>query len=602
MSTAREGFQTFEVRGEAGAAEKNIPALRDAMRELGVDGLLVPHDDEYLNEYTPPQFERLCWASGFSGSAGSLLVMRERAVLFIDSRYTEQARLETPDTIFDYEDYRGTPPAEWLTRNTGAVSRLAYCNKLHTRAEIEKFELIHGLELVSLDEHPADALWDDRPAGRSSPPHIHAIEYAGETTKARRMRVAERLQGADCTVFTNPNASAWLLNLRGEDVPNTPVALCQTVLHSDGSAAVFFDGHDIPDDVRAHLGDSVLIADNLEFADYLANIGRDGKTVLLDPASCPDFVWQTLARAGAAIRNGSDPLIPLRGVKNEIEIAAARNAHVKDGVAMVKFMRWLDESWANDVSEIDAVRRLEAFRAEDEAMLGPSFDTISGSGPNGAIIHYRVSEASDRKLQDGDLFLVDSGGQYFGATTDITRTMPLGQQNDERRDRYTRVLKGHIALARAVFPTGTTGYQLDMLARQPLWAIGLDYAHGTGHGVGTYLGVHEGPQSIAKRASTSPFKPGMTITIEPGFYVEGDYGIRIENIAVVVESELPGMLCFEALTLAPIDTSMVVVDLLTSEELDWLNTYHETVREKLAPRLESEDVNWLNRATLPIGV
>lgn len=601
MSTARQGFQTFEVRGDKGAGEKNIPALRDAMRELGVDGLLVPHDDEYLNEYTPPHLERLCWATGFSGSAGSLIVMPERAVLFIDSRYTEQAKLETPDTVFEYEDYRGKPPAEWLSENAGAVTRLAYCNKLHTRAEIEKFDAVYGIELVALDVHPADALWADRPAANAAPPHIHPIEYSGESTDSRRKRVANGLQGTDCTVFTNPNASAWLLNLRGDDVPNTPVVLCRTVLHSDGSAAVFFNGHVVPDDVRENLGDDVMIADDSEFGEYLEKLGREGKSVLLDPASCPDFVWQTLAKAGAEIRNGSDPLIPLRGVKNETEIAVAREAHVKDGVAIVKFMRWLDETWANDISEIDAVRRLEAFRAEDEAMLGPSFDTISGSGPNGAIIHYRVSEASDRKLQDGDLFLVDSGGQYLGATTDITRTMPLGEQSDERKDRYTRVLKGHIALAMAVFPPDTTGYQLDMLARQPLWSIGLDYAHGTGHGVGTYLGVHEGPQSIAKRAATSPFKAGMNITIEPGFYVEGDYGIRIENIAVVVESELPGMLCFEALTLAPINTSMVLPALLSPEELAWLNEYHATVREKLAPHLESEDVEWLNDATQPIS-
>lgn len=601
MNTARQGFQSFDVRGDVSAAEKNIPALRNVMRELGVDGLLVPHDDEYLNEYTPPQFERLCWATGFSGSAGSLIVMPERAVLFIDGRYTEQARLETPDTVFEYEDLRGLPPAEWLAGNGGVIKRLAYCNKLHTRAEIEKFEAIHDVEMVSLDEHPADALWTERPTGATAVPYVHPVEFAGETTASRRKRVAERLQGTDCTIFTNPNASAWLLNLRGDDVPNTPVVLCRTVLHADGSAAVFFNGHQVPDDVRASLGDDVTIADDGEFGEYLAKLGRDGKCVLLDPASCPDFVWQTLTNAGAEIRTGADPLIPLRGVKNAAEISAARDAHVKDGVAMVKFMRWLDENWANDISEIDSVRRLEAFRAEDEAMLGPSFDTISGSGPNGAIIHYRVSEASDRTLQDGDLFLVDSGGQYFGATTDITRTMPLGKQTDERCDRYTRVLKGHIALAAAVFPRDTTGYQLDMLARQPLWSIGLDYAHGTGHGVGTYLGVHEGPQSIAKRASTAPFEPGMTITIEPGFYVEGDYGIRIENIAVVVEDELPGMLRFEALTLAPIDTSMIVKSLMSPEELAWLNDYHATVRERLGPELESEDREWLNNATRPVG-
>ncbi len=594
-------YQTFEVRGDRNAAANNLPLLRKSMAEIGIDGLLLPHDDEYLNEYTPHQFERLLWATGFSGSAGALIVMPERAVLFIDGRYTEQARLETPAELFDYEDLRGIPPAEWLEKNPGNISRLGYCNRLHTRKEIEAFEAIDGLELVPLDEHPVDALWSDRPVREPIAPHAHPEEFAGESSTDRRRRVAAELNGADCTLFTNPNSSAWLFNLRGDDVPNTPVVLCRSVLHSDGSAAVFFNGHDVPDDVRKHMGDDVAVHQERDYVAYLESIGADGKTVLLDPAACPDFAYTTLRDAGATIKSGPDTLVPLRGVKNAVEIAAARDAHVRDGVAVTKFLRWLDEHGASGITEIDAVKQLEAFRAEDETMRCISFDTISGAGPNGAIIHYRVSEDSNRRIEEGDLFLVDSGGQYFGATTDITRTIAIGEQNAERKDRYTRVLQGHIALASAVFPPDTTGYQLDMLARQPLWSAGLDYAHGTGHGVGTYLGVHEGPQSIAKRAATVPFKAGMNITIEPGFYVEGDYGIRIENIALVVDSSFDGMLAFEALTLAPIDTRPIDFDLMSESDIAWLNSYHEQVRSGLESHLEGADRDWLMQATQPVG-
>ena len=599
-------YQTFEVRGDANAAVRNLPLLREAMQELGIDGLLVPHDDEYLNEYLPPQFERLCWATGFSGSAGSLIVMPETAVLFIDGRYTEQARLETPGELFEYEDFRGTPPADWLAQNPGRVRKLGYATKLHTRQEIAKIESLESaepVELVALDEHPVDALWSDRPDVTPGDPYPHPIEFAGESSSDRRAKIAESLKNvaADCVVFTNPNASAWLFNLRGSDVPNTPVALCRAVVHADGSAAAVLSGHRVSDELRAHLGESVEIIDETGYVDYLRTIGAAGKTVLMDSAACPDLVYRTLKEAGAEIREGGDPLIPLRGVKNEAEIEGSRNAHVRDGVAMVKFLRWLGENGTSGISEIDAVKRLEAFRSEDPAMRGISFDTISGSGPNGAIIHYRVSEASNRVMGEGELFLVDSGAQYFDGTTDITRTMALGEPSAEHRDRFTRVLQGHIALASAVFPPDTTGYQLDMLARQPLWNAGLDYAHGTGHGIGTYLGVHEGPQSIAKRAATVPLQAGMTITIEPGFYVEGEYGIRIENVAVVRESaSFEGMLEFDALTMTPMDKTLIDVPLMSDSDLDWLNRYHDAVREALAPHLDGADLEWLEDATAPL--
>jgi Xaa-Pro aminopeptidase len=596
------GFQSFEVRGNKAAASERLPLLRAEMAGLNIDGLLVPHDDEYLNEYTPSHLERLLWLTGFSGSAGSLVVMPESAVLFIDGRYTEQARLETPGELFAYEDLRALPPWQWLRDNPGRVTKLGVWSKLHSRDELEKIEAIHHVELVSLDSHPVDACWTDRPDGQSSAPYPHDIEFAGEASDSKRRRVGAAVAkvGADAIVFANPNATAWLLNMRGNDVPHTPVALCRSVLHADGTAAAFFAGHEITTELREHLGPDVEISDEQHFGDYLRQLGGAGKSVLVNKTVCPGFVFDALAESGATIREGEDPLILFRGIKNDVEVQGARNAHIRDGVAMVRFLHWLERSWADGITEIDAVRKLEAFRAEDSALRDISFDTISGSGPNGAIIHYRVSEASNRLLCNGELFLVDSGAQYEDGTTDITRTIALGDQPDERKDRFTRVLQGHIALAMARFPTDTSGYQLDTLARQPLWNAGLDYAHGTGHGVGTFLGVHEGPQSVAKRAPYVPLQPGMILSNEPGFYVDGEYGIRIENLVVVCRSEAGGPLEFETLTLAPIDRSLVDTALMTDAEIAWLNGYHERVREQLTPLLADDDADWLRKATAPL--
>jgi Xaa-Pro aminopeptidase len=599
-------FQTFEVRGDATVAAERLPKIRQEMKRLGIDGLLVPHDDEYLNEYTPRQFERLLWATGFSGSAGALLMMSDSAVLFIDGRYTEQARLETPAKHFEYEDLRALPPWQWLRDNPGRVSRLGYCSKLHSQDEIghiESTDHLAPLELVPLDKHPIDDLWSDRPSAKFKAPFPHTIEYSGEGSASKRARIGEALKraGADAIVFSNPNATAWLLNIRGDDVPHTPVALCRAVLHADGKAAVFFAGHEISEELKSHLGTDVEISDEADFGDYLRTLGEKKKTVLVNKTVCPSFVHQALSESGAVIREGDDPLILFRGIKNDVEVEGFRKAHVRDGVAMVKFLRWLEENWMKDISEIDAVERLEAFRAEDDALHDISFDTISGSGPNGAIIHYRVSEASDRKLADGELFLVDSGGQYLEGTTDITRTIALGEQDTERKDRFTRVLQGHIGLAAVKFPADTSGYQLDILARQPLWNAGLDYAHGTGHGVGTFLGVHEGPQSVAKKAPWVPLQAGMILSNEPGFYVEGEYGIRIENLVVVRESAMKGTLEFETLTLAPIDRSLIDIALMSDPEIAWLDDYHRLVWEKLSPHLSESDSDWLREATAPLS-
>jgi Xaa-Pro aminopeptidase len=595
-------LQTFEVRGDRAAAERRLPLLRERMAALDIDGLLVPHDDEYLNEYTPPRFERLLWLTGFSGSAGAALVMPDTAILFIDGRYTEQARIETSADWFAYEDLRALPPWQWLRGNPGRVSRLGYWSKLHSREEIGRIEALDHVELVALDKHPVDELWRDRPNGQVPAPYPHAVEFTGEESASKRRRVGAELQkaGADAIVFANPNATAWLLNIRGGDVPRTPAALCRSVLYADGKAAAFFAGHAISDELRAHLGPEVEISDERQFGDYLRQLGAHGKSVLVNESACPSYVYDALNDSGATLREGDDPLILARSVKNETEVEGFRRAHIRDGVAMVKFLRWLDETWASGATEIEAVRRLEAFRAEDDALQDISFDTISGSGPNGAIIHYRVSEASDRTMQEGELFLVDSGGQYLDGTTDITRTIALGEQPDDRKDRFTRVLQGHIALASAIFPPNTSGYQLDILARQPLWNAGLDYAHGTGHGVGTYLGVHEGPQSVAKKAPWVPLQPGMILSNEPGYYVEGEYGIRIENLVVVRDSETAGMLEFETLTLAPIDRSLVDTSLMNAAELAWLNDYHEQVWQTLSPLLSESDALWLREATTPL--
>ena len=595
-------YQTFETRGDRKAAENNLPLLRSAMQQLDIDGLLVPHDDEYLNEYTPPQFERLLWLTGFSGSAGAALVMPDSAILFIDGRYTEQARIETSADWFEYADLRELPPWQWLRDHPGRVSRLGFWSKLHSQEEIAHIEALDHVELVSLDAHPIDELWRDRPNGQAPAPYPHGVEFAGEDSASKRQRVGAELAkvGADAIVFANPNATAWLLNIRGGDVPRTPAALCRAVLHAGGKAAAFFAGHEISDELRDHLGTEIEISDEENFGENLQDLGRQGKTVLVNKTVCPRFVYDALSESGATNKEGEDPLILARGIQNDTEVEGFRQAHIRDGVAMVRFLRWFDENWAKGLTEIEAVKKLEAFRAEDEALRDISFDTISGSGPNGAIIHYRVSEASDRTMQKGELFLVDSGGQYLDGTTDITRTIALGEQPGDRKDRFTRVLQGHIALASAVFPPDTSGYQLDILARQPLWRAGLDYAHGTGHGVGTYLGVHEGPQSVAKKAPWVPLRPGMILSNEPGYYVEGEYGIRIENLVVVRDSETVGMLEFETLTLAPIDRSLVDTSLMNVTELAWLNDYHERVWQTLSPRLSESDALWLREATLPL--
>lgn len=596
------GYQTFEVRGDKAAAGKRLHLLRERMDTLGIDGLLVPHDDEYLNEYTPPQLERLLWATGFSGSAGSLIVMPDTAVLFIDGRYTEQARLETPADLFDYEDLRAQPPWQWLRDNPGRVTKLGYWSKLHSQDEIAHIESIHHVDLVALDEHPIDKCWTDRPNGRMPAPYPHRVEFSGEASRSKRRRVGQELAkvGADAIVFANPNATAWLLNIRGADVPHTPVALCRSILHANGKAAAFFAGHEISGELREHLGPDVEISDEEHFGDYLRALGAEGASVLVNKAVCPRYVYDALNESGATIREGDDPLVLFRSIKNDVEVEGFRNAHVRDGVAMVKFLHWLENSWAAGVTEIEAVKKLESFRAEDVALQDISFDTISGSGPNGAIIHYRVSEASNRQLGNGELFLVDSGAQYLDGTTDITRTIALGKQDAERRDRFTRVLQGHIALASARFPPDTSGNQLDLLARQPLWNAGLDYAHGTGHGVGAYLGVHEGPQSVAKKAPHVPLQAGMILSNEPGYYVEGAYGIRIENLVVVRESALPGMLEFETLTLAPIDRSLVDTSLMSEAELTWLNDYHARVYDQLAPLVPDAEAEWLGKVTEPL--
>lgn len=599
-------FQTFEQRGDPDAAARNLPMLRDEMKKLGIDGLLVPHDDEYLNEYTPERFERLRWASGFSGSAGVLLLLADTAVLFVDGRYTAQARQETTPGSFEFVDLRTTPPAEWLKQNPGRVKRLGYAPALHTRFEIRRLEKADWPgrpEPVPLGPHPVDRLWTNRPPWSPAPPVPHPLEYAGESSadKRRRLAAAVARRGADACVVANPNSVAWLFNLRGGDVQNTPVALCRAIAFADGRAAVFFAGHKVSDAVRRHLGEDVHVAGEEIFEPELRALGREGCAVLMDPAACPDGIVRALEAGGARLIEGEDPVAPLRAVKNDIEIDGARAAHRRDGVALVRFLRWLEEHWESGTTEIDAVRRLESIRAGHPEMRGPSFDTIAGSGPNGAIIHYRVSKRSNRTLQRGDLFLLDSGAQYPDGTTDVTRTIPLGPQDGERRDRYTRVLQGHIALSKAVFPPDTSGQQLDALARQPLWEAGCDYGHGTGHGVGSYLGVHEGPQAIAKKASATPLQPGMVLSIEPGFYREGDYGIRIENLVVVREAAgLCGMLSFEPLTRVPIDTSMLEPGLMTPVEIDWLNRYHRQVLDDLQPLLDRDDAEWLQRATAPV--
>ncbi|MEX0921932.1 MAG: aminopeptidase P family protein [Rhodovibrionaceae bacterium] len=596
------------------ASAKRLAALRRELAAQGVDGFLVPRSDEHQGEYVPPHAERLAWLTGFKGSAGFAAVLKERAAVFVDGRYTLQVREEINLSLFEALSIAGEGPRDWIAAQLGR-GKLGFDPWLHTRAQVRGFESMvarAGGELVALAGNPIDAVWADRPEPPRAPARPHPLEFAGRCSAEKRAEVAATLkdQGAEAAVLTLPDSIAWLLNLRGGDVGHTPLVLSFAILYGDGRVDWFVDGEKLDDAVLEWLGPEVAPQAPAAFGTALD--GLSGKRVLADSLSAAEWIFRRLEAAGAKILDAVDPCQLPKACKNPVELEGARRAHTRDGAAVTRFLAWLAREGAgragsNDpVMEIEAAEKLESFRRTNPELRDLSFDTISGAGPHGAVVHYRVDAESNRALGDGELYLVDSGGQYPDGTTDVTRTVAIGAPSAEMRERFTRVLKGHIALATAQFPQGTTGSALDALARLPLWQAGLDFDHGTGHGVGSYLGVHEGPQRISKLPNKVALEPGMIVSNEPGYYKEGAYGIRIENLVAVVEAKVQGedsrpMLAFETLTLAPLDRQLIDLTLLNQAERAWIDAYHARVCETLAPRLAGEDLAWLEESTRPLA-
>jgi Xaa-Pro aminopeptidase len=604
-------FQTFDDATSPAASAPRVAALRAELARRGLTGFVVPHADCHQSEYLPASEERLAWLTGFTGSAGAAVVTMDRAVLFVDGRYTLQAHEQTDTTLFEIAHLVETPPDQWIGSNLTRSDVLGFDPWLHTTQGAEK--LAHacttaGAKLVAIDPNPMDALWKDRPAPPLGPVTLHDIQFAGEAaeTKLATIRPEIAKLKADALVVSDPHAIAWTFNIRGSDIAHTPLPLSFAIIPSEGRPSLFIDGRKLSNDVRHQLEKLADIRAPDDFASELSALGKAGKTVRLDQTTGATALARIVKTAGGKTTKGPDPIASLKTVKNAVEIEGARAAHRRDGAAMARFLAWFDrEAPKGKLTEIEAVEALETFRRETNLLKDVSFPTIAGAGPDGAIVHYRVTRKTDRAIAPRDLFLIDSGGQYEDGTTDITRTVIVGSPTAEMRDRFTRVLKGHIAIATAVFPDGTSGAQLDSFARQSLWQAGVDFDHGTGHGVGSYLSVHEGPARISK-LGTTPLKRGMILSNEPGYYKTGAYGIRIENLVLVTEgptilgAEKP-LNVFETLTLAPIDRRLVQTDLLTDSELAWLNGYHARVFNVIAPLVDAPTQAWLEAATQPLG-
>jgi len=586
-----------------------LQALRDELTRRGLDGCIVPRADEHMGEYVPPHAERLAWLTGFTGSAGSCVVLNDRAAVFSDGRYTSQLKDEVDASLYDLCHSIEHPPKDWIAAHLQR-RRLAYDPWLHSPADVAGLTAAcarAGGQLVALDGNVIDAIWPDQPEPPLGRAFVHGLEFAGQRSADKRHKIGQTLkqEKIDAVVLTAPDSIDWLLNIRGNDVDIAPLALAFAVLHQGGMVDLFIDARKLDDEVRAHLGRDVTVHDPADLGPVLDGLGRDKRTVGFDPATGSSWIQQRLKDSGASIAERTDPCQLPKAIRNAVELDGARAAHLRDGAALTSFLAWLDREAPGDrVSEISAANVLEEMRKRDPLYRGPSFPTISGAAANGAIVHYRVSPATNRTLDGGSLYLVDSGGQYRDGTTDVTRTVAIGTPSDEMRDRFTRVLKGHIAIATARFPKGVTGSQLDPLARRALWEVGLDYDHGTGHGVGSYLSVHEGPQRIGKAHSAVALQPGMVISNEPGYYKEGAYGIRIENLTVVETLNAPAgagkeLLGFATLTLAPIDLNLVEAAMLNPRERGWLDLYHQRVRERITPLVDGETANWLALATRP---
>ena len=589
--------------------EDRLKALREQLVRTSLDGFVVPLTDEHMSEYVGAYAQRLAWLTGFQGSAGSAVVLPEEAAIFTDGRYTLQVREQVDGTHWQYESVPQTSVAEWLGSHTPQGARIGYDPWLHTRAWVDQAAAAlagRGAELVAIDANPIDAVWPDRPAPSKAKLVVHEQKHAGKSSAEKRAEMADWLTAkkADAAVLSALDSIAWTFNIRGKDVERTPVALSYAIVHADATADLYVAPEKMDEAVAQHLGNGVRVHDRATFADALANLG--GKTVVADPERAVSAIFEALEAGGAQVLALRDPAVLPKAIKNHVEIAGHKAAQARDGAALTRFLHWVSvEAPEGGQTELSAADRLEAFRKDSGLLEDLSFDTISGAGPNGAVVHYRVEEETNRPIETGTLYLVDSGGQYRDGTTDVTRTLAIGTPTEEMKRRFTLVLKGHVALASAVFPKGTRGGQLDILARQFLWAEGLDYAHGTGHGVGSFLSVHEGPQRIATfGGGDEPLRAGMILSNEPGYYKTGEYGIRIENLVLVEERAIPGaekeMLGFETLTFAPIDRNLIAIDLLNPQEKSWVDAYHARVLEVVGPQIEGETLDWLKASCAPL--
>ena len=603
-------FQTFDDPGEAAEGAARIAKLRAELVRRGLAGFIVPRADEHQSEYVPRHAERLAWLTGFTGSAGTMVVLLDKAALVVDGRYTLQAPEQVDTAVITPVPLAETTVEAWIADNLPAGTSLGYDPWLHTSDAVKKLEKAAenaGGKLVPVDMNLVDVIWVDRPLPPCEPVRPHPPAYAGETSEDKLARIREKLDKhkVDALLVSDPHNLAWAFNLRGGDVAHTPLPLGYAIIPREGRPTVFLAPAKVTNEAGASVGAVADIAPPDAMPGALDALGAEGAKVRIDAATGAIALSRRIEAAGGVADVGPDPISLMKAVKNAAEIAGARAAHLRDGAAVARFLAWLArEGPSGELTEIDAVKALEHFRGETGLLKDVSFPTISGAGSNGAIVHYRVTRRSNRAIRPGDLFLIDSGGQYEDGTTDITRTVAIGEPTPEMRERFTRVLKGHIAIARSVFPKNTSGAQIDGFARATLWSVGLDFDHGTGHGVGSYLSVHEGPQRISKVGSTA-LDPGMILSNEPGYYKAGAYGIRIENLVLVERREMAGaereMMGFETLTLAPIDRALIESGLMTIEEIGWLDAYHARVREKLSPLVDAETKEWLVEATRPLG-
>ena len=602
--------QTFDESTDPTFGPKHVPLIRQAMAQRGLDGFLVPHEDEHQNEYLPAANDRLAWATGFTGSAGAAVILKDKAAVFVDGRYALQVRDQVDGGLFEIRDLvEGGVPA-YLETAVAAGQTIGYDPRLHSPEALDRLRAATaraGAALKPVDDNPLDAAWGAaRPAQPLAPVSPHPLQYAGEDSASKRARVGKSLNdtGAQAAVITSPASIAWLFNIRGGDVIRSPLPLSQAILKRDGSAQLFLDPAKVTDELPAWLGNEVSLQTPADLPAALAAL--KGSRVLVDPGLSSAWYFESLKTAGAEVVRGADPCALPRACKNSVEIEGTKRAHIRDGAALTRFLHWIaTEAQTSLPDEVEIVTKLEGFREATGALKDLSFDTIAGAASNGAIVHYRPTARLNRRVERGSLLLVDSGAQYLDGTTDVTRTVSIGEPSQEMRERFTLVLKGHLALARVRFPAGITGQALDVLARAALWAHGLDFDHGTGHGVGSYLGVHEGPQRISKGPGGAALQAGMIVSNEPGYYKEGAYGIRIENLQFVTEPSMiaggeRAMLGFETLTLAPMDLKLVDKALLTGEEVGQLNAYHARVLATVGPLVPAETRAWMQQACAAI--